>query len=134
MSHSARPRPGSIAWVDLTVPDARPVRIFYEQVVGFVSSPVDMGDYDDFCLNDSSDGHAVAGVCHARGLNANLPAVWLIYFSVTDLEASLARCRERGGSIIDGPRDMGANGRMAVIRDPAGATCALIESAPESDE
>ena len=28
----------------------------------------------------------VSGICHARGSNADLPPVWLIYITVADLE------------------------------------------------
>ena len=43
-----RPSPGTIAWIDLTVPDAETVRDFYEQVTGWRSEPVDMGEYSDY--------------------------------------------------------------------------------------
>ena len=69
----------------------------------------------------------VAGVCHARRDNADLPPAWLMYVNVLDLDASLARCAGRGGSALDGPRAMGEMGRLAVIRDPRGATLALFE-------
>ncbi len=70
----------------------------------------------------------MAGVCHARGANAELPPVWLIYVVVADLDASLAACRERGGQVIAGPRSMG-RARYAVIRDPAGAAVGLYQAA-----
>lgn len=46
---------------------------------------------------------------------------------VTDLEASLEQCRKRGGTVLLGPRDLGSYGRMGVIRDPAGASIALMQ-------
>jgi hypothetical protein len=69
----------------------------------------------------------VAGVCHARGANANTPPVWLMYIIVADLDASIVQVKGLGGTVIDGPREMG--GRMCVIRDPAGAVCALLQPA-----
>ncbi len=39
---------GSIVWTDLTTDNAERTREFYEAVVGWTSSPVSMGDYDDF--------------------------------------------------------------------------------------
>jgi predicted enzyme related to lactoylglutathione lyase len=67
----------------------------------------------------------VAGVCHARGANANLPAQWLVYVQVEDVEASARRAAELGGAVVDGPRGMGSL-RFCVIRDPAGAVLALV--------
>jgi predicted enzyme related to lactoylglutathione lyase len=118
---------GSIVWSDLTVADADAVRAFYEAVVGWRSSPVEMGGYQDYGMAEPGRGQVVAGVCHARGENADLPPQWLIYVAVDDLDASLATCVARGGSVINGPRSLGAYGRSAVIRDPAGAALALIE-------
>lgn len=51
MSSPERPKVGTIAWRDLTVPNAEQVRDFYKGVVGWDSSPQDMGGYDDFNMN-----------------------------------------------------------------------------------
>ena len=70
-------------------------------------------------------GEPVAGVCHARGANANLPPQWIVYVTVADVEASARRAAELGGAVLDGPRQM--DGRdFCVIRDPAGAVLGLI--------
>lgn len=117
---------GAVAWTDLTVGDAERIRDFYRDVAGWKPEPVTMGDYDDFNMVAESTGEPTAGVCHARGSNADIPAQWLIYITVPHLEASISRCRELGGEVIHGPRQMG-DSRMCVIRDPAGAVCALYQ-------
>jgi predicted enzyme related to lactoylglutathione lyase len=132
MTSEARHTVGSIGWLDLTVPDAEPIRRFYEQVVGWKSSALRMGDYDDFCLNDPATGRPVAGVCNARGENAELPPVWLAFVTVADIAASIERCMALGGSIVAQPRSMGSYGTMAVIRDPVGAALALVQ--PPADQ
>ena len=119
--------PGSIAWTDLTVANAAEVRDFYRAVIGWTVTDVDMGGYSDFCMNRPGDGTTVAGVCHARGPNADLPPVWMIYVTVPDLDASLAACVARGGSVVKGPFEVG-EARAAVIRDPAGAVLALYQA------
>lgn len=120
--------PTGVGWIDLTVEDAAAVRDFYRDVLGYETSEVAMGDYADYCLHPPG-GEAVAGVCHARGPNAGLPPVWLVYFTVRDLDAALAACGTGGGEVVAGARSMGGHGRMAVVRDPAGAVCALFEPA-----
>lgn len=119
------PTVGSMGWRDLTVEDAESVRDFYKRVVGWESSPVEMGGYSDFTMHDA-DGDVVAGICHARGTNAGLPPQWLVYIVVADLDGSIAACEEAGGQVVNGPRGAGG-GRMCVIRDPAGAVCALYQ-------
>jgi predicted enzyme related to lactoylglutathione lyase len=127
MPKKKKPAVGAITWFDLTVKNAPKVRAFYEKVVGWKSNGLDMGGYDDFCMNTPADGKTVAGICHARGENVALPAHWLLYITVADLDASVKQCSKLGGKVIFGPRAMGG-GRVAVIRDPAGAVAALYET------
>lgn len=119
---------GTIAWLDLTVPNADQVRDFYVSVAGWKPEPVAMGDYNDYNML-SPEGTPVAGVCHARGVNLGLPAQWMIYIMVADLDTSVTSCRNLGGKIIREPTKMGPMGRYAVISDPAGAVAALFEKA-----
>jgi predicted enzyme related to lactoylglutathione lyase len=121
---------GSICWTDLTVPDAEGVAAFYRQVVGWKSNPCDMGGYNDYLMNTPETGKTAAGVCHSRGVNADLPPQWLVYIVVADVDRSARRCVELGGSVLVGPRELGGQGRFCVIRDPAGAVAALIAPKP----
>ncbi len=118
---------GTVGWFDLTVPNAEEVRDFYRAVVGWEASSVEMGDYSDYCMRPPGADKAVAGICHARGDNANLPAQWLIYIIVEDVAAAAARCTDRGGKLVAGPKEICGYGRMCVIQDPAGAMSALFE-------
>jgi uncharacterized protein len=118
------PKPGSIVWSDLTVPNAEALRDFYARVAGWNVETLTMGDYADYVMV-SSTGDGVAGICHARGENANVPPQWLMYVVVEDVDRSVAECTALGGAIVDGPRPM-SGGKFCVIRDPAGAVCALF--------
>lgn len=121
-------RIGTIAWTDLTVPDAATVRDFYAKVVGWQHQAVDMGGYDDFNMLAGAGGEPVAGICHARASNADLPAHWLNYIIVANLHESIRHCVDLGGTVIAGPKQMGETSRYCVIRDPAGAGVALYTS------
>ena len=122
---------GKIGWIDLTVEDATNVKDFYKSVCGWEVTEVPVADYKDYCVAPPSvDGNPagpVAGICHARGENADIPPQWMIYITVADLDQSLEDCRRLGGEVVHGPRDMGGHGRMGIIRDPAGAVTAIIE-------
>ena len=115
---------GAMAWTDLTVADATGVRDFYQAVVGWTSEGVDMDGYEDYMMN-AADGSGITGICHARGSNAALPPVWLVYFNVADVATSIQECTSRGGEVVHGPRDL-CGKDFCVIRDPAGAMCGLI--------
>ena len=116
---------GTIGWIDMTVDDATGVRDFYETVTGWQSEDVNMGDYSDFVMKARS-GNGVAGICHARGSNADLPPGWLIYITVDDVDKSAAACETNGGKVIVRPRGV-VGGRFCVIEDPAGACAALYQ-------
>jgi predicted enzyme related to lactoylglutathione lyase len=118
---------GSIGWIDFTIKDAPAIRDFYSQVVGWQPEEVSMGDYSDYNMNSPENGQPMAGICHARGVNETLPAGWLIYIIVKNLDESLQQCQESGGKVISGPKTMEGQGRYAVIKDPAGAYTALFE-------
>ena len=126
MSTQDRPVIGAISWTDLTVPNADEVRDFYRDVAGWKSQPLEMGGYADYVMTTPDTGHAVAGICHDRGVNAGLPAQWLVYIVVENLTRSIDRCLERGGQVVRDRRD-NAGGSFCVIRDPAGAVCALYQ-------
>lgn len=116
---------GSIVWRDLTIENADQIRDFYREVVGWKSEGCDMGEYEDYNMVVPRTGEAVAGICHARGPNANLPAQWLVYVTVEDVDGSARRAVDLGGQILDGPRAMGEN-RFCVVKDPTGAVIGLI--------
>ena len=116
---------GRIEWMDLTVDDASHVRNFYTSVVGWSSSEVDMGSYSDFTMNLPDTQDTIAGVCHSRGNNANIPSQWLIYVRVESVADSAEKCKKLGGEVLDGPRRMGGS-NFCVIKDPAGAVMALL--------
>ena len=121
------PPVGTIGWFDLTVADASTVRDFYQAVVGWSVADVDMGGYSDFMMSVPETGTGVAGVCWKRGGNAEMPSQWMVYIAVANIEASMAACHARGGAVLVAPREMGQYGTYCVIRDPAGAVCALIQ-------
>ena len=125
MSDEKKQTIGSIGWRDLTVNNADEVRDFYAAVTGWTVQEVSMGDYSDYAMADAN-GEGVAGVCHARGSNADMPPQWLMYVVVADLEKSLDEAMKRGGDVVAPPRSL-MGGKMAVVKDPAGAVIALWE-------
>lgn len=118
---------GSFGWADLTVENATELRDFYSSVIGYSSTEIDMGGYSDYCMNSPDDGQTKTGICHALGGNKDLPPMWLIYFYVKDLNVSLEVLKEKGGRIISGPKSYGGGAVYAIIKDPAGACCALFQ-------
>ena len=113
---------GKVTWVDLTVEDAPAIRDFYQQVIGWSPSPLQMsGGYDDYNMIPPGGTEAAAGVCHARGNNAKLPPRWLVYVGVKDLAASVAAVERLGGRATMHSKN------YWLIEDPAGAAMMIYQ-------
>jgi len=117
---------GTMAWLDISVDNAPEVKSFYEDVIGWKSENIAMGDYHDYAMLEPTNNEAVAGICHAKGVNKDLPPAWLPYFLVADIEASLHAVLANGGKLITEIKFMGSD-KYAVIKDPAGAACAIYQ-------
>lgn len=131
MSQTPKHPVGSVGWMDLTVKDAVAVKDFYRDVVGWTASGLDMGGYEDFVMTPPGSEAPAAGVCHARGPNADLPTGWIVYITVADLDRSLERVTSLGGKVRGKVRSAGPMGRFCVIEDPSGSVCALFENAKD---
>lgn len=57
----------------------------------------------------------------------DMPPVWSVYFSVSDIDATIAKVELNGGKVIMGKTDAGGIGVFAVIADPTGAVCSFIQ-------
>jgi len=119
---------GKVGWIDITVDDASGLRDFYAEVTGWKPREVNMGEYSDFMMAMPDSDEPAAGICHARGDNAEIPPQWSIYIIVADVENSAAECTARGGKVLLGPKPL-SGGRFCVIEDPGGAVAALYQPA-----
>jgi uncharacterized protein len=65
--------------------------------------------------------------------DSDTPAHWSVTFAVDDADATAARANELGGEVIAGPFDAPWT-RMAVIKDPQGATFIASQFVPENKD
>ncbi len=73
----------------------------------------------------------VAAVDPVAAGDSATPAHWSVTFAVDDADATAAKARELGGEIVAGPLDAPWT-RMAVIKDPQGATFIASQFVPEN--
>ena len=116
---------GAPAWLELHTRDYRAAVRFYEQTFGWETKV--MGDSDDFRYTVfEKDQEQYAGIMDAAGfLPAGAPSAWQIYFQVADVDATLARLQELGGSVLQAAEDT-PYGRLAAAADPTGAGFRLL--------
>ncbi|MBI2755852.1 MAG: VOC family protein [Chloroflexi bacterium] len=118
--------PGALAWNELATRDIGTARTFYAKVFdwSFKESPMgDTGAYTEFQI----DGRPVAG---GMGMGAHypaeVPAHWLPYFGVVDVDAAIEKVQALGGRVLS-PVVTLPFGRFAMVTDPAGAGFAVFE-------
>ena len=63
----------------------------------------------------------------------DVPAHWSVTFGVDDVDAAVAKARELGGEVVAGPFEAPWV-RMAVIKDPQGATFIASQFVPENSD
>ena len=61
------------------------------------------------------------------------PAHWSVTFAVDDVDAAATTAKEFGGDVVAGPFDAPWT-RMAVIKDPQGATFIASQFVPENKD
>ncbi|HEU4568517.1 MAG TPA: VOC family protein [Marmoricola sp.] len=115
--------PGTPIWNELVTSDADAAVPFYEQVLGITAERLDSGGGASY-VQLLAGGAAFGGVTPPH--RPDLPPQWNVYFDVDDVDASLARVEQLGGSTVAPAFDVPGVGRMAMVSDPAGATFWLM--------
>ena len=64
---------------------------------------------------------------------AEVPAHWLVYFTVEDAEATVAKANGRRRRGMFGPTEIARSARFAVLKDPYGAVFAVIRPDPQAE-
>jgi hypothetical protein len=96
---------------------------FYTGLFGWKSEPFAGTEYTLFKKGDTAVGGMMK--CPKPGL----PAHWLAYVTVEDVDATVAKAARLGGKIADGPYDVPEVGRIAVLVDPQGAAIGILKPA-----
>lgn len=113
--------PGSPCWLDLGAPDVGAAAAFYGAVLGWDYEA--MGDGEEEGGVFRKDGKTVAGL--GRLTEEGARSAWMIYFTVTDADATTRAVEQGGGAVRVRPRDLGDWGRMAQFNDPLGGQFAV---------
>ena len=127
MANDETPEIGSITWFDLTVENATEVRDFYASVTGWEFEEISMGEYSDYSMLLPGSRKGISGICHARGGNTGIPAQWLMYITVEDIERSRESCEKRSGKLLSPVKEYPGVGKYCIVQDPSGAAVALFE-------
>ncbi|MFN2530032.1 MAG: VOC family protein [Pyrinomonadaceae bacterium] len=117
--------PNSFCWNELATPDTARAGDFYSSVFGWGKNVQQMGPmtYTSFMNEDRPAG----GMYTPPPEMGNIPPHWLVYFAVSDTDATAQKAAELGGKVFTPPADIPGVGRFAIIQDGQGAPFGIIK-------
>jgi len=122
---------GCFGWNELGTRDSAAAREFYGKVFGWDYAEEESeraGTYTVWKVGDA----LVGGMLNIAGmLPDEIPAHWLVYFTVEDTDAALQKVEAGGGDVKFGPMETPI-GRFAVVADQFGAVFAVMQPSEET--
>jgi predicted enzyme related to lactoylglutathione lyase len=114
--------PGTPCWLDLGSSDIEATAAYYTGLFGwtFESLGPEAQGYGLCRL----DGKTVAAI---GSLEEGARPAWMVYFQTHDANATTKTVEQVGGTVRAQPFDIGDQGRMAQLTDPAGGEFAVLE-------
>ncbi|ANB04988.1 hydroxylase [Streptomyces ambofaciens] len=118
--------PGSLGWVELLTREPDRAADFYTTVFGWSVTAsdrypqwgIDGADFGGMVTMDDKFPHKV-------------PAHWLPYFAVADVDTAAAGATGAGGTVLMLPTSVPDGPRIAVLRDPQGAMFGVYRAGHE---
>ena len=121
--------PGAFSWSELNTTDYEAAWKFYSKLLGWdPTSDFEMGEMGTYKMFTHAGGgqKSMGGMSNAAKA-MNMPAHWLYYVTVDDIDAAVSRVKSQGGKILNGPMDIPGEveSKIAQCMDPQGAAFAL---------
>jgi predicted enzyme related to lactoylglutathione lyase len=116
---------GAITWVDLSTPDVSAAVSFYRELLGWADveeSDTPMGKYYIGKVGERQ----VGGLMAQSPEMAGTPPMWTTFVYADDIEATVVKVEELGGTILEKPFDIPGDAKVAVVADTSGAMFALF--------
>jgi len=116
---------GTFNWVDLGTPDVAGAKAFYSHLFGWTLVDVPAGGSRTYTVAQLQDMDVAAIHQHAEGEGEGKGAEWGSSISVDHVDRTASKARHLGATVLREPEDVMEAGRMALVRDPAGAVVSL---------
>jgi len=117
--------PGAFCWNELYTTDPNKAADFYMGLFGWTKDARHM-DYGEYVIFNRG-GRQMCGMMQIPKEWRPVPPHWLVYFSVDDCDASVAKATSLGAKAMMPPMDIENVGRFAMLTDPEGAGFAVIK-------
>ncbi|MEZ4232904.1 MAG: VOC family protein [Polyangiaceae bacterium] len=117
--------PGMVGWNELLVTDTDKAQALYSEVVGWKWRKGPMTEMEYFLFGSGEEGGDAGGMMKRPD---GMPvSSWFLYFTTADIEQSVARIKELGGAVFQGPFDVPTVGKLAVCMATDGSMFGLAQ-------
>ena len=110
---------GKFVWFEHMSPDMEKAQAFYQELFGWSTQPVPMGDTPYPMIHNRGQG--IGGY---RKAAPTAPTHWICFISVPDVDARFDAIKAAGCRTMQAPAEYGP-GRIAAAADPTGAAFAM---------
>jgi predicted enzyme related to lactoylglutathione lyase len=114
---------GTVCWADLSTPDPDSATKFYTGLFGWSISGDDPSGY----MHIKNHDEFIGGIPPASMRNPQAPPHWMIYFLVSECDASASKAQALGATLLMPSKTVEHVGRMSIVKDPQGALFALFQ-------
>lgn len=122
--------PNTYSWNELLTRDVETALSFYRDVFGWSFEDQDMGPAGIYHVIAGGEHGGLGGVMAMPAeMPEQVPNHWAVYFTVSDVDATIDSATSAGGQIVNGPMDIPGVGRTATVHDPTGGSFNLMQPA-----
>lgn len=115
---------GAVSWTELRTTDPQAALQFYNALFGWNTEDASTPEAQYTVVKVGDE--PIGGVMNLPAQSKGTPPHWGSYVTVEDVDATLDKTRQLGGSVVVEANDVPGVGRMAVIQDPQGALVSVI--------
>ena len=123
---------GAVWWSELNTRNVDKAKDYYTKILGWTIDDMPMADGMVYHVA-MRDGKPVAGIFDMTKVPGmeGIPDHWFTYMAVDDVDAATKQTKDLGGDVVRDPWDAEGVGRIAILKDAAGAAVGLMTPAPQ---
>jgi uncharacterized protein len=120
---------GQFHWNELMARDVGRAKKFYQDTIGWKFDAMPMGPGMTYWIAKQGD-QPVGGIFEIKGPDfENVPESWMAYLAVDDIDARVKKATAAGAKLMRPAFDVPGVGRIAILKEPGGATIGWITPA-----
>jgi predicted enzyme related to lactoylglutathione lyase len=125
---------GKFIWYDLMTSDPKAAQDFYGQLIGWGTQEYEGGDQPYTMWTNQNTPLGGVMELHEEAREAGAPPHWMAYVAVENVEETVSKVTDAGGSVLHPATDVPGAGSFAILSDPQGAAFAIYKSAHDDSQ